>query len=68
MRMIPWTWFGMTTNASRSISGRMDLDLAHSLATMLPASFNCTSPSLISPNRHARRCVQIVTKYAPVAA
>jgi len=66
--MIPWTWFGMTTNASRSISGLIEADRTHSLTMMQPTSFSCTFPFTIRPNRHSRRCVQMVTKYAPVAA
>jgi hypothetical protein len=30
-----------------------------------PNSFKRTMPSAISPNKHARWCVTIVTKYAP---
>ena len=66
--MIPCTWLGIITNASRSIVGKRRGNASHSDNAIRPASFNRISPSTTSPNTCWRSCVHMVTKYAPTLA
>ncbi len=69
IQIIPCTWLGMMTNSSSNNStlGRTSAVRNHSSHTIRPHSFNTISPSTTRPNRWARLCVQMVTKYAPGA-
>jgi len=64
MQTMPCRWFGITTNASNTISSRIVSDRFHSRTTIRPYAFSPMRPGRTVPKRHRRSCVQMVTKYA----
>lgn len=64
---MPWTWLGMTTQASNVTFGRTTSVRSHWSSTILPQAFRRTAPSVTSPNTLMRSCVTTVTKYAPAS-
>ena len=62
MTTIPWTWLGITTNASGSKFGNRTHSRSQIFFTNWPASFNRNPPSNISPNKHSESRTQMVTK------
>jgi hypothetical protein len=62
MMTIPWTWFGMTTNASNRAFRKWSGIVCQHARTISPTSFNRTAPSATSPNAQIRSFAQIVTK------
>jgi len=64
MKMMQWTWSGMTTNASSCTRGYLHASSCHHRSTIAPAG---VAPRA-SPRSGVRPSMQIVTKYAPARA
>jgi len=62
MNTMPWTWLGMTTNASVSMPSKWSKAQRHWVSTMIPKSFSSIRPLSVSPRCSTIPSVQIVTK------
>jgi len=64
----PCTWFGITTHASNVMLAKCRGMACQHDATISPHALRRMTPASMWPSTWWRRCVTIVTKYAPGVA